>query len=102
MVARGIKRLALLATFLLPALSSLGPVQAADLTVTVGPEVGPTGTTVTLSGTGAPAGASMTVLWSPWFQGEQCGPQGRDAQLVAAVSADDQGRFMAIHRAEQQ
>jgi len=87
-------------------LSGLGSVcfaSAADnsFSIALSQDSGPAGTTLTITGQGAEPASPIDVLWTPWFSGESCGPQPRDAELVTQVSAGSQGTFTATHHAQQ-
>jgi hypothetical protein len=72
--------------------------QDQDFTVELQPQAGPPGTTVTITGRGAPAGALVRILYAPFEDLAQCRAS-RGADLIAEVRADQAGRFLATHLA---
>lgn len=82
---------------LVPASSS--GAQQANLSIDIQPESGPPGTTVTITGQGAPPNASILVLFAPFADVAAC-RAGRGAETVASVTADANGRFSATHVAQ--
>ena len=85
----------------LSGVGSARAVAAADsgLMITLSPDSGPDGTTVTITGQGVDSAATVYVLWTPWFADESCGPQPRDAELIAQVTTDGEGHFNATYQA---
>lgn len=97
---RWIYSLAITALLLPTVASRLVHAEEAGLAVAIEPEVAPPGTTVTISGSGAPAHARVVVLYAPWAAPLHC-QDGRDAAKVAEVTADKQGQFSATYVAHQ-
>lgn len=72
--------------------------QSDGLFIDIQPESGPPGTTVTISGRGAPPGQLVRVLFAPFDNLGDC-RTGRDAALVAEIRANADGSFLATHLA---
>ncbi len=72
--------------------------QAANLHIEIRPEIGPAGSTVEIFGSSAAPNAQINVLYAPFDSAIGC-RAGRDAQLVASVTADERGQFYAAQRA---
>lgn len=97
---RWIYSLAIIALLLPTVASRLVHAEEAGMIIAIEPEVAPPGTTVTISGYGAPAHARVVVLYAPWAAPLRC-QDGRDAAKVAEVTADGQGYFSAAYVAHQ-
>ncbi len=97
----GCKTLGRLALVLFLTLLPLFPTyaQAEDvLWIRLSPLDGPPGTTVTISGGGAPAGAEVHILVAAFWDESTC-HLGRGADATIVVQADAAGRFSATHPA---
>lgn len=98
-MTRAILSMFLLSAMMIPLFAS-APVDAQDreLHVAIDPQSGRDGSTVTISGGGAPPNAEVVVSFSPWDQNQSCEtPRGGD--LVDTVIADARGEFSATHTA---
>ncbi len=70
--------------------------QQADFFIDIQPDIGPPGSTVTIIGRAAPPDTPIRVLFAPFSDPAQC-RQGRGAELVAEISSDRDGNFVATH-----
>jgi hypothetical protein len=70
--------------------------QAPDFFIDIQPNVGPPGTTVTITGRDAPPNTPIQVLFAPFTDPAQC-RLGRGADLVAEITSDRDGSFVATH-----
>lgn len=69
-----------------------------DLSVSISPDDGAPDTEVTISGSGAPAGADVIVSHATWIDGQDCRAP-RDGTEIETVTANEDGEFSATHTA---